>query len=584
MMSPAMKNKIKWDDELLVEMSNNGYADLNILLCEGAMSDYKAFSFNINKKYFDRNINKYNDKYKELVEQVRHFISQYKLDGRRTIMRYLWSFFTFQYENNYEIGKDIGVVEYRISLINNVRIKKFNIQTMSSYFSVMNRFLKFSGQIKKKYPIYIEKIQRSENKKAYSKQDFIEIINILFFINEKTKEVIDEHIDAVESGIRDLSVFRLPRRLMRYKASEYDIEIDMEMPSCYINDYIQSSFLLFALFTWGNKKQLLELDVDNLHLTDSGVESDFIFKARAQKFVRYNIGKSSIDGHRSGLTWCKGFLETREKILKFLQDYEHVNCTKALFFKTGNDAGVISVIAARDSRITDFFAIYKVRTALKSRGVNIPTISLPAIRNTSEQLADQNLNNPLVIAQKAQHEWGTYQNNYAKGNPIESKELMGEALETLLVQGIGSLNIDERKERAKEIGIILDEKKSDDIDLLINGLGCMTSLPESKFEKKFKQKHGINDDSSTKCADFANCLNCEKSCLIEDENAIYNLLSFRNTIEYGRPQYDSSKEAIRRYEGLVTKINIRLSLIDKNLLSKSEKKLRVEGEAPAWRL
>ena len=62
------------------------------------------------------------------------------------------------------------------------------------------------------------------------------------------------------------------------------------------------------------------------------------------------------------------------------------------------------------------------------------------------------------------------------------------------------------------------------------------------------------------------------------------LLSFRHAIEYGKPLYIGSVNAVERYETLLLKIDLRLGLVDEATLKKARVKLQREGVAPVWQI
>jgi hypothetical protein len=55
---------------------------------------------------------------------------------------------------------------------------------------------------------------------------------------------------------------------------------------------------------------------------------------------------------------------------------------------------------------------------------------------------------------------------------------------------------------------------------------------------------------------------------VETLESVWLLLSFRHAIEYGKPLYIGSVNAVERYETLLLKIDLRLGLVDEATLKK----------------
>jgi len=71
---------------------------------------------------------------------------------------------------------------------------------------------------------------------------------------------------------------------------------------------------------------------------------------------------------------------------------------------------------------------------------------------------------------------------------------------------------------------------------------------------------------------------------VETLESVWLLLSFRHAIEYGKPLYIGSVNAVERYETLLLKIDLRLGLVDEAILKKARVKLQREGVAPVWQI
>ncbi|ERP00179.1 MULTISPECIES: hypothetical protein [Enterobacter cloacae complex] len=150
-------------------------------------------------------------------------------------------------------------------------------------------------------------------------------------------------------------------------------------------------------------------------------------------------------------------------------------------------------------------------------------------------------------------------------------------------QGIATRALSERVKVADELGI--DLRGSDEgVDLLLNGLGCRSQEPPTDIELRFIKKQKRFGRTPKACADFSHCVECSKSCVVETLESVWLLLSFRHAIEYGKPLYIGSVNAVERYETLLLKIDLRLGLVDEATLKKARVKLQREGVAPVWQI
>ncbi len=579
-------NQNVWSSDHLYRISKKQQLDFNILKVKGSLSIYRSPAYGVHVEYVEGQDNIVDSE--SLIHYFMAFLDTYRKGGRLTIAKNIWAFMVFQHDNAFNIGKNDGVSEYLLHLHNEVRKKTLTKYTASGRLSAINKFLIFSGKIEKKYEYAFGTKLSNNTTSPYRKTEFKEIISLLFFHFEQYDKLILEHIDATEEGRRQYSIAINPNPIFRYKTKAYEkdampIVIDYIASSNYIRTYMNSCFYIFALFTWGNTTPIANLQYDEIHLDDEGVETDYVFKGRGQKFVRLTIGKSEIDGKRCGYNWFKRFIRTRSRIIDYLSKHENVNLSiNHLFFGLVGQPPNGLVLKPFDSG-----EIYKLNQLdvfdlLRDKGIKLENINTSKLRKSAEQYSDQKLSDPFAITEKAQHEWSTYKKNYSKGNPFDAKEEMFAALNSLVEQGIGTMSMLEKNKNAKDFGIKIVSDKKSNVNRLLNGLGCQFNLPKSDYEKKFHQKQGKRGRSPKACADFSNCVDCEKSCLIEDSESIYNLLSFKHAIEYGIPLYVGSNNAKDKFGSIIEKIDMRLAFVNPGLVAKAEKKIRVHGVSKAW--
>ena len=584
----------KWLERDYLRLTDKVYVDLNVLKVKDGINDFKTFPKSPQKDYFDNNIIVKGSVVgsEVIINDVKAYLGQYAVNGRLTIFRYLWMYLRFQNSAGYKWATAEGIENYIALLQNDYRTKTINSQTAYGKLSVVNSFLMLSGKINKKFSAKFGAVRAAKvsNVEPYRKFEFKEIINFLFSLYDFYEKILMEHIEAVELGYRIYPVAECPRFQFRYQTvyseNGESLIIDERTYGNPLVNYMVASYYLFAVFTWGNSTQILALTVDNVLVDDDNIKTDYVFKGRAHKFVRYSIGGSEFLSDKSGYRWFKRFLALRSKIADYFSGYEGLQNSEYLFFTMNgknrsdrNDTFFTKMNMHTISAINN----HSVIVGLRERGFLFPNIATGRIRKTAEQLTDQKLSDPFVITSKAQHQWSTYKKSYAHGNKYDAREEMSAALKTLQEQGVNSLSYPVRKELAKDHGItVVDTTES--IDHLLNGLGCQRTMPVSKIEKKYLQKQHKFGSTPKVCADFSNCIDCEKSCVIDQVEPIYNLVSFKYKLEHSNYIYQQSDKASHRYRSILDKINLRLGFVSKDVVSKAEKKLRVEGVAKVWQI
>jgi hypothetical protein len=312
------------------------------------------------------------------------------------------------------------------------------------------------------------------------------------------------------------------------------------------------------------------------------VSALIMFIRRANKYIRLTIGKSEYVTKRAGYYWFLSFIRLRDDIVNYLVSADNFPPVQALFLSEPQ-VKFRKLYSLNPSHLTKFSNSEGAWATMRQLNPSLPSITVSGLRKTSEQYTDRTLKNGLITAEKAQHNWGTYRRNYAAGNPQGAKENFSAALDTLMNQGIATRALSERVKVADELGI--DLRGSDEgVDLLLNGLGCRSQEPPTDIELRFIKKQKRFGRTPKACADFSHCVECSKSCVVETLESVWLLLSFRHAIEYGKPLYIGSVNAVERYETLLLKIDLRLGLVDEATLKKARVKLQREGVAPVWQI
>ncbi|HBE6538213.1 TPA: hypothetical protein KML25_000285 [Escherichia coli] len=522
-----------------------------------------------------------------LITSVKQFLLAYRAGGRLTMFRYLNKFFYWQQDNHYEYGTTEGVEAYIRYMVNAIRTRSLSVTMASQQLSVINLFLMSSGQIKRRYEYeFIAKgSYKTSLKDAYTRQELSEILRLLSTLNEFLAKTIREHISRTVEGKRDFSVRLLaPLISIRFRHTDSGEKSPAEfvIPNV-IECYFITSFFLFCYHTWGNTTQVIELNRNDIHMNEKGIESGYLYKGRASKFIRLTIGKSEFLSKRAGYNWFLSFIALRDELVDYLVKSENFPTSDVLWL-AGGIWRTRSLIAIGPDNLTKFNTSSGFWAVLRAANPLLPTIMASRLRKTAEQYADSRLNNGLITTEKAQHDWRTYRRNYAAGNPLTARDNLSMALDTLLQKGVAAEKFSERVRIADELGIDLHASVTEDISLLLNGMGCRSREPPSETEIQFMRKQQRFGRMPKVCADYTNCVECPKSCIVESLESVWLLLSFKHAIEYGKPLFIGSLRAKEHYEVLVMKIDLRLRLVDENVLKKARAKLKREGVAEVWRV
>lgn len=578
----SAENVLSWEtsDGHITQRDLNRYYLLDAYL-QAPLSDYVLLP-----GWFSEHSHLARPEKRDLIASLKRFLLSYRAAGRLTIFRYLNAFFIWQSANQYDYGTAEGVDVYIKHLMNDVRRRKISARMARNYLSVVNRFLLTDEQIQRKYEYeFVPKgTYPQQGRDSYTRNELSEILRLLSSVNEFLGDCIREHIAKSAKGLRHFSPSLLaPIYEVHFR---YPEENGASRAEIIIRDvlenYFVSSFFLFCYHTWGNTSQVLGLTRDDMHLDEKGISTDYVYKGRANKYIRLTIGKSEYVTKRAGYYWFLSFIRLRDEIVSYLVTAENFPPAQALFLSEPQ-VKFRKLYSLNPNHLTKFCNTEGAWATMRQFNPLLPSITVSSLRKTSEQYTDRALKNGLITAEKAQHNWSTYRRHYAAGNPQTAKKNFSSALDTLMNQGIATRALSERVKVAGELGI--DLRSSDvGVDLLLNGLGCRSQEPPTDIELRFITKQKRFGRTPKACADFSNCVECSKSCVVETLDSVWLLLSFRHAIEYGKPLYVGSVNAVERYETLLLKIDLRLGLVDETILKKARIKLQREGVAPVWQI
>ncbi|WP_141202203.1 hypothetical protein [Oceanimonas doudoroffii] len=572
----------KYDSDLVINVSKVGdgryVIDLNLLSLEGFLGSSPLIARSargVAKAFFDEHIDSYSSDMNAIAKPVAQFILGYSAAGRGTVYNAVKAFFDFQVDRGRNVHDPSTLQEYVLSLQKKIYSREIGRTHALGLLSIVNKLLLYLGVINSPYRYNFQHKGRVTSSNVYTSKELEVVVKVAFEIFSVNKEIIDDHIRRTVEGFRDFSLVQLAEvKEVKWKSSSIVVDLLCRNPVYW---FMHSSFVLFCFFTWSNESQLCQIEVDSINSDDKGMETDWIFKGRAKKFVRLNIGDSSVQGDKKGLVFFKEFMRVRNELVKYLLSNNYTLNHNSLFF----------MISRADDEIRRFkpalvaFNRHPLVVALKNNDILMPRISSQSIRKTVEQLADNEIGNPFVTLNKAQHTWATYRNNYALGNPEEARQAMSKALGELTRLAINKKSIDERRVYADSYGVNL--ASSGEVPYQINGLGCLDEVGGSQHARRFISKQRNYKRNPKICADLSNCINCPNCAVVEDEEAIYHLLSFKHMIEYNKAVYISSKKAVENYKDIVDKINFALSFVDVKIIARAKRRLQIEGVSDAWK-
>ncbi|WP_144211779.1 hypothetical protein [Shewanella donghaensis] len=572
-----------YDVDLIVytnEISDGrGIIDLNLLSLDGFFgrdADVKHSPSSISKRYIDSVKEKFSTSLYENAKMVSKFLLTYRNAGRRTIFNGLVNFFDFQVDKALCLRDPSCLPDYCVFLQSKIYTREFGKIHCESQLSSINKFLMYTGDISSQFKFSFQVRNRLHSNGTYTATELKSIISVTFKLYQDSSKMLEEHFERSKQGFRNIPLSQVSSiNIASFKEPDITFDYVLRNPVYW---FMQCSYILLCFYTWSNEKQLVELDTSEFNFDEEGIESKWLFKARASKFVRLSIGVSGLEGDKTGMEFYRNFLSVRKELYLYLnkKGYSY-NLGEPLLFS-------INAKSYEIRRLKPYFSSFKTHSLFIeaiSLGFKIPNISTRRIRRTVEQFADNELKNPTLTLNKAQHSWDTYRKSYASGNPIEARQKISQALKQLTEAAVSEKNIKTRQEMASDYNINLLDKNS--IGYQINGFGCLDLEGDSKTSKAFIRKQEKSGRTPKLCADLSNCVNCSHCAVIEDENAIYQLLSFQYMVEFNKSVYIGSKNASEKYRYLVERIDLMLAFIDPIILARARSRLQSEGVAEEWK-
>ncbi len=580
-----MTIEIKYTPDLYVE--STGIYDLNM----AADKDFwkRPLSAGVQQSNF-KSIpnNHYCTKSYALGTGLCRYMKTYRIDGRKTVLRAIYNFISYQANNGFELGKRGGITEWCSQLKSEVFSKVYKDRTASTMLSNVSSFLINQGELGVPYTYVFSNASKAHEANAkYTTEEFNLTLHLLMNLQDTYEKELGHITSRIKDGkalptslIHDRSVFYREMTL-NIKGTEYTYDIGLIN---LIRTYNLTSFLIFIFYTLASKKQITDLLKSDIFTnTDGGVETNYIFKGRAFKFVRYGIGTSvTVDFERSGVKWFERYISTRKAYLECLEAAGIINSSPYLFHQfnnTGSSAGFNQLSESFDSLYNNHHW-WKIQ----QEGIEIPRFNARAIKKSSEQLLDSLGQDPLLTTGKAQHEWETYQRDYSQGNEIDMMKNFSNALNIMVTGGTSSLPLEQRQHIANDKGIKLVGPSDNSYISSAHGLGCKIGENETKQQRDFFREQKVQGRTPKVCANILECLECDKCGIIDQESNLYELLSFRQAILLNKTIYSGSIKGTEQYENIVNGINERLVLVDQAKLAAAQKRITNNGVSDVWKI
>ncbi|WP_125561454.1 hypothetical protein [Pseudoalteromonas rubra] len=572
-----------YDVDLIISVDENSEGrsvlDLNVLSLEGFFGSSPKLNRSargVAKEFFLKNYSNYSGELHEIACLLGEFLCEYKQGSRLSVYSNIKTFLDFQFDEGRDLLEPKGVEPFCRHLQSKIYDRSIGLSHARSLYSSMNKFLLNVGVIRSDFVFLFKGCTLPKKADVYSESDFKLIISVVSNIYFGCSGILKEHVERSNDKKRSFSLSSCCETL------EADIK-----HLCISFDYVQkhplywfmhSAFILFVIYTWSNEKQLLDLQADNLGVSDDGVESCFLYKGRANKFIRLNIGVSGLEADKKGIDFFKDFFEVRKCILEYLKERGSVIGHDGLFFVQNR----LDEELRKFKLCSAIFLDHPISKELKSRSIYLQSVSCRALRKSIEQYVDYKLQDPFLTTSKAQHTWQTYLKNYSSGNVKDSRSNITDALRELTEKANSMESRNDRKALAEYLDICLVQGGS--MQHQLNGLGCADKEGHSNSSKSFEKKQKKMNRTPKLCADLSNCVNCSHCVVVENVDAIYNLLSFKELIEFNKPVFIGSSKAVENYELKLRKIDLFLSLVDPVVLAKAKKKLAHEGVYEVWRI
>tara|TARA_B110000211_G_scaffold217891_1_gene262177 strand:- start:618 stop:2369 length:1752 start_codon:yes stop_codon:yes gene_type:complete len=583
---------MNYNEDLVVEFSGNG----------GTSSRYDL-NFVISKKFWMRGnlTKKYRKEEFKLVtdiddnpqllvwaENIVSFLYTYKAGGRGTVARSLYSFFSFQYKligKDYTFGTSDGLHEWCLQLMSNIRSLKLIGKTATANLSSVQLFLQRTGKLKSNFKFNFNTAPGNTSKNQVPTPSEIDKILIMLTKGyEVHANCLTHLLSKIENGKIPMEILFRDRQTflesVKFSINHKEYHYDMEVSNV-LKGFFNFAFLLFTYYTLGNKEQILNLQTSDFVLENSGKGvTDYILKGRAFKFIRLGIGESEFETDRAGYMWSKKFFNLRSRLLSLI--YTGDLNSIPIFFTCNYKNSSLELIGFNPNYKYLYSACYWWK--FYKDGQNWPLINAQIMRKLAEQIIDNKTGNPFLVMDKAQHDWNTYQKSYSKPNNNTAMENVSNAFNTLIEGGVESLTFEQRQEAAKTIDVKLVKSNEELISSLPHGLGCDSSVKPSAQEQTYLRNQKRYGRKPKVCADLLSCLECSKCAVIDDIERIYELFSFKESIELNKATYIGSNIAKNRYQKLILKIEQITPFLDPKLVARAKKRIVDNGVSEIWKI
>lgn len=530
------------------------------------------------------------DTYK-LALSIKNYLKSFGKGGRNTIFRGIRDYFNFVAQHELDYKRSDALEAYCHMMKTKVRTLAWQESTAISNLSIINKFLIYLGVFVANFE-YVFSNTNSQKKYTnsiyYQPHELSLLMHFVTRLYEVYKKYLIDTLDYIES--EKLPSGTLGRNnFCQITPITFFINGDkhdhMIVTKNHVNTYMALSFILFTYYTLSRKSITSSLKYSDIIFTDSGsIETKPLMKGRGFKFVRFGIGNNEFDIDKSGLKWFNSFSSIRLRIINVFQrlNFDNQEYADNLFFSVNTKLRQFNGFNTKNysQAIFDQDHIWLI----EELGISLPRINLQTLIKSVEMTLEDESKDPLLLTEKSQHEYETYENNYGRGNPITNLKSMSQALSVIMSGTEVHKDFEERKIEAEKSGFRLQENHDAECSVSANGLGCNQSLPPSPQEQAFYYKMKKKNKEPKQCTDLLSCLECNKCTLIDDEDCLYETLSFRQAIMLNKAGYAGARVGEESYTSLLDKLNTALQFVSPKKLLNAQNRINKEGISEVWQI
>lgn len=338
---------------------------------------------------------------------------------------------------------------------------------------------------------------------------------------------------------------------------------------------------LLAYYTWSNSKVLY--DLKRPHTVNHSLSEDWYqmpaFKRRAFKTITVEIGAND-----------------RLEIPKYALQFFDKLLTAARLCNPDPEAYLLGsacrgqVKPMSGSTLNGFKRVWLAKhfPLTDSQGERLWPVA-QRFRATGSQLAlaHQGL---MKTAHLLDNTPNVVRASYSTGNPHENTQMLRDAAQTLEQSARDRQGVEAAKQAVRQnqqVEVLAYEAylaKATPPSRTAHGGYCKQPFGEKAeaFNRRVRKHHLQTEGERLACADLLACFSCEHQVLVESEDDLWCLLSFRESIEESLYMHLDKTHFQKNFGSVLERIDARLKLINNKVLRVAERKLSVQGRHPLW--